>query len=143
VWWFNPSIPAPYAANIDSMQELMSGMKPIDTGGNAGLFGMILAGEVLRVKEVAMLALEHCFDVNPNWTLEQAAQYRLIFDPDNHIVVGIDSAFQGYLASMSDWIGKNHQVKVTNLTAKGPFYINRKTLNVPYMSLPEYILEKS
>jgi len=140
IFWFNPSIPEVYAANIDSMQELMSGgMKPFDTGGNAGLFGMKLAGELLHVKEVAMLGLEHCMDVDPNWTLEQSQDYRLLWDPDNKKVFAIPSVFQSYLASMSDWIGMHHEVKVTNLTPKGSFYVNRRILNVPYMSLPEYI----
>lgn len=142
IWWFNSSVPMSHAANIDVMQRLMSFDLPtFDTGGNVGIGSLILAKDVLGIKEVAMLGMEHCVDIEWNWTKEQAQQHNLVIDLENKEVIAIPAVFRGYLLSLVDFISraKADGVKVVNLTSKGTFFINREELNVPYVPLKDYV----
>lgn len=140
IWWFNASVPPSFAVNIDEMQKLMSGLENIDTGGNVGLFSMILAREVLGCSEIAMLAMEHCVDLNYNWTRQEASEHKLMLDLENRQVIAIPMVFQGYLASMVGWVsGLPKEVRIINLTPKGPPFINRDALGVEYMPIKTYL----
>lgn len=143
VWWFNSSLPPEYALNVDAMQHVMSGMKPLDSGGNVGIFSLILAGEVLGIKEIAMIGMEHCMDLNPNWTKEQLKGHRIMYDPENKSYTFIPEVFEGYLKSLFSTISNlSKDARVVNLTAKGPLFVEREVYGLPYVPLKDYLKER-
>lgn len=110
--WFNPAVPEEQVENINQFMERMTGLPVIDTGGDVGVFALLMALE-MTTGPVGIIGLEHCLELNKNWTNEQALGYRIEYAPENDMHYAIPSSFQITLDTLvklcnSKEIGRAH-----------------------------------
>jgi len=139
--WFNPAVPEEQVENINQFMERMNGLPVIDTGGDVGVFALLIALEI-TTGPVGILGLEHCLPLNKDWTNEQALGYRIEYSPepvDNPMpVYAIPPSFQVTLDTMMKLCISKGKGRVYNLAKFGPLYA-RKTL--PGVSLEEFLCQ--
>lgn len=137
--WFNASIPDMFMENIDMMMTLFTDLPNIDTGGNVGVFSLIMATE-LGAKEVAILGMEHCFDLDPKWKNVDTLDYTISYFPEDNQLYAMTPVFRGYYEVLLRWLSQvKGNIKVVNLTPKGPLYVDRRAFGVPCVSVKEYV----
>lgn len=137
--WFNASIPDMFMENVDMLMSLFTDLPNIDTGGNVGVFSLIMAHE-LGAKEVAILGMEHCSDLNPKWTNLDVLDYTIHYFPEQNQLYAMSPVFRGYYQVLLRWLSQvRDTVKVINLTPKGPLYVDSIAFGIPCMSVSEYV----
>jgi hypothetical protein len=148
VFWYNPSVPDCFAPTVDRMMAQMSQEIVVDTGGNVGIWGLVVA--VRRgAKNVGLLGMEHCHDITKvtGWTNQQAAGYSYQWAPEDDQFYCITPMFRAYLLGLVMYINKiAEQTTVYNLTPFGPMYAQRNIVGesfsgVPYRPLKEFVRE--
>lgn len=133
--WFNPSIPEEQVENINQFMERMTGLPVIDTGGDVGVFALLMALE-MTTGPVGIIGLEHCLALNENWTNEQALGYRIEYAPESYeMLYAIPPSFQVTLDTMVKLCNSKGKGRVYNLSNFGPVYA-RKLL--PYMAMEDF-----
>jgi len=141
VRWFNASIP--FKTGLDEYMHAMAPhLSTIDTGGNVGIFMCQLAA-MMQYKTIGMLGMEHCLELNPKWTNEEAAEHAIFYAPeDDPVPFAMDQAFHNYMLIIQAWYSglEGKGIDVYNLTPKGFLYIRRRNPGaMPYMETKEYV----
>ncbi len=124
--WFNPAVPEEQVENINQFMERMNGFPVIDTGGDVGVFALLIALE-MTTGPVGILGLEHCLPLNEDWTNEQALGYRIEYAPEDKTCYAIPPSFQVTLDTMMKLCNSTGKDRVYNLAKFGPMY-SRKSL---------------
>lgn len=138
VFWFNSSMPNEFMENIDLMNNLYTKIPVIDTGGNVGLFTLIMAWE-LGARAVGLLGMEHCMELDKKWTNKQViGEYSIHYFPEQGQTFAMTPVFRGYLMCMKNFIEKTTTVKFSNLTPKGMMYCLPDVYKIPYLPLWEF-----
>ena len=133
-YWFNPAVPEEQVENINQFMERMTGLPVIDTGGDVGVFALLMALE-MTTGPVGIIGLEHCLALNENWTNEQALGYRIEYAPEDEMLYAIPPSFQITLDTLVKLCNSKGKDRVCNLSNFGPVFA-RKLL--PYMTLEDF-----
>lgn len=136
-YWFNPAVPEEQVENINQFMERMTGFPVIDTGGDVGVFALLMALE-MTTGPVGIIGLEHCFKLDENWTNEQALRYRIEYAPENRMTYAIPPSFQITLDTLVKLCNSKGEGRVCNLSRFGPVF-TRKLL--PYMTLEDFVCQ--
>jgi len=145
-FWYNPSIPSCFAPNVDRMMAVMTNEIVVDTGGNVGIWGLVLAN-IMKAKKVGLLGMEHCHDITKvtGWDNEKAATYDYQWAPEDDQVYCLTPMFKAYLLGLVNFINRvREETEVYNLTPFGPMYAQRNIHNeefhgVPYLTPQEFV----
>ena len=163
VHWFNAAIPDVFRKNMDWFLRTMTStsrveggnvyvtpnLPTVDTGGNVGIFLCELA-EMMGFKDVGILGMEQCLELDPKWTNEEAMNENVIYyaPEDFPEPFAMNQVFRGYLMTILKWYSDVKDridpppMNVYNLTPKGFLYIGRREVGgMPYMDLNKYIEE--
>lgn len=134
-YWFNPAVPEEQVENINQFMERMTGLPVIDTGGDVGVFALLMALE-MTTGPVGIIGLEHCLKLKKEWTNEQALGYRIEYAPESYeMLYAIPPSFQVTLDTMVKLCNSKGKGRVYNLSNFGPVYA-RKLL--PYMAMEDF-----
>lgn len=132
--WFNPAVPEEQVENINQFMERMTGLPVIDTGGDVGVFALLMALE-MTTGPVGIIGLEHCLELKKDWTNEQALGYRIEYAPESDMLYAIPPSFQITLDTLVKLCNSKGKGRVYNLSKFGPAFA-RKLL--PYMTLEDF-----
>jgi hypothetical protein len=133
-YWFNPAVPEEQVENINQFMERMTGLPVIDTGGDVGVFALLMALE-MTTGPVGIIGLEHCLKLKKEWTNEQALGYRIEYAPEDEMLYAIPPSFQITLDTLVKLCNSKGKDRVCNLSNFGPVFA-RKLL--PYMTLEDF-----
>jgi hypothetical protein len=136
-YWFNPAVPEEHVENINQFMERMTGLPVIDTGGDVGVFALLMALE-MTTGPVGIIGLEHCLQLNEKWTNEQALNYRFEYVPEDDMFYAIPPSFQVTLDTLVKLCNSKGKGRVYNLSNFGPVYA-RKLL--PYMTMEDFVCQ--
>ena len=133
--WFNPAVPEEQVENINQFMERMTGLPVIDTGGDVGIFALLMALE-MTTASIGIIGLEHCLELNNGWTNKQALKYLIEYAPENDgMLYAIPPSFKLALSTLVALCNSKGEGRVSNLSNFGPIYA-RKLL--PYKTLEEF-----
>jgi hypothetical protein len=135
--WFNPAVPEEQVENINQFMERMTGLPVIDTGGDVGVFALLMALE-MTTGPVGIIGLEHCLEPKKDWTNEQALNYRFEYVPEDDMFYAIPPSFQVTLDTLVKLCNSKGKGRVYNLSNFGPVYA-RKLL--PYMTMEDFVCQ--
>ncbi|MDD5512096.1 MAG: DUF115 domain-containing protein [Dehalococcoidales bacterium] len=152
VFWYNPSTSDMFVENIDKTISLLSNRGTIDTGGNVGIFSMLLAYQ-WGANPVGILGLEHCHGPGSwaMWTNEQSDGYEWHYAPEDDMLYCITPMFKSYLHGMMQWYSDVRELRpdfdVINLTKMGVMYTRRRPERtkdgMPYMDVKDFVARYS
>jgi hypothetical protein len=132
--WFNPAVPEEQVENINQFMERMTGLPVIDTGGDVGVFALLMALE-MTTGPVGIIGLEHCLELKKDWTNEQALGYRIEYAPESDMLYAIPPSFQITLDTLVKLCNSKGKGRVYNLSKFGPVYARRL---LPHMSMEDF-----
>lgn len=135
--WFNPAVPEEQVENINQFMERMTGLPVIDTGGDVGVFALLMALE-MTTGPVGIIGLEHCLELKKDWTDEQALRYRIEYAPESDMLYAIPPSFQITLDTLVKLCNSKGKGRVYNLSKFGPVYARRL---LPYMSMGDFVCQ--
>lgn len=141
IHWFNSTVPEPVSGDYDRIIAELAPYPTIDTGGNVGIFGCILAAN-MNAKKVGMLGMEHALKLTYDWTNDEAALMSYHFFPEQKQLFALPPVFRNYVSTIMSWYpAVRNKTELVNLSPDGLFYFNQKQYGIRYMGLKDFIKE--
>lgn len=142
VYWFHAGTPEDFVPNLDNLYQSMVELPVADTGGNVGLFNVVLSDQFETRKAVTMIGMELCEPRSTIKTTQDMLESLLMYFPEDDQEFVLNKVFKGYIQALMNWykIVKDEGFKfdMYNSTPLGLVYCRRKDW-IPYIPVEEFV----
>lgn len=142
VYWFHGSTPEDFIPNLDNLYQSMVELPVVDTGGNVGVFNLVLADQLESREAVTMIGMDLCEDRSTIKTKQDMLESLLMYFPEDDQEFVLSKVFKGYIQCVMNWYGivkqEGFKYQLYNSTPRGLIYCRRDDW-IPFIPIEEFV----